>query len=427
MGFDVRQSQTASRAAAIVLVFVAVSVVGYAIHDRRSGTIYMDHNGTTPILPASLREYVRASKTCYGNPSTACASGQYAKRVLEDARASIAHGLGCKQTDLVFTSGATESNVIAIRGFVARAAHLGRQCIVVTTPIEHSSVENTVASIAQDGVTVVRMAVDKYGMVDLGHLRGMLASLPPGAAVMVAVIWINNEIGTIQDVIGLIDTCRSERPQTHIHLDATQVIGRYRVALDGLGASTVSFSAHKFRGPHGVGGLYVSSHASDNLETVMTGGKQEKGLRGGTENVAACAAMSVALADAHRHLDRKADVRVAQMRAHLIGGLLSSIPGLIVNHHPDRCAFNTISVCLPCDSRELVQHLSDAHSVCLAVGSACAQGGVSSTLAALGVAEPALRGSLRISLGFSNTLVECEKVLRSIVDFLNTHRCDAGA
>jgi cysteine desulfurase len=229
-------------------------------------------------------------------------------------------------------------------------------------------------------------------------------------------IWINNEIGTVQDVGRIVTVTRAARPDTHIHVDATQTVGRYQVDIGKMGIDSLSFSAHKFRGPHGIGALYLPPDR--HVSSVMTGGKQERGFRGGTENVAACAAMAVALKTAHAAIAKGGAERVRRMRDALLHGLKSSIPDIIVNSPADDCAYNTISVCIPCDSRQMTEHLSRNCNICLAVGSACSKGGASSTLAALGVSETALRGSLRISLGFSNTFAECDRVLRCVTEYV---------
>lgn len=412
------------------LVWMCVScilVIAYLLHKHRSSTpgiIYMDYNGTTPIHPKALQEYFSVCQRYFGNPSTACVAGRRANEVLENSRADIASEVGCKQTELVFTSGATESNIIVLRGFVANSRNRGRRCHIVTTPIEHASVTSTIESLNEQSAYIYKVSVDRYGTIDMNNLSTILGSVDKDEDVLLSIIWINNEIGTIQDVYSIIKLCRSICPDAFIHLDGTQVIGRYLVELSALDADSVSFSAHKFRGPHGIGALYLRS--SDALMPVMTGGKQEKGLRGGTENVAAVASMAVALKASNDLLRSGAANDVFKLKNHMLTRLVEVIPNIIVNSHPDRCAFNTLSVCLPCDSRLLIEHLSNVHGVCLAVGSACSKGGVSGTLQAIGVTKKALRGSLRISLGFENSLSECEHVLSCISEYLGTIGCPSN-
>lgn len=405
------------RAAGIVAGIVVILTATYAILSCRKTSIYMDHNGTTPIHPRALVEFVAVSRDMYGNPSTACVVGQLARDMLEKARGDVCELIGCKQTELLFTSGATESNILAIRGFCRRSMRAHGKCVVITTQIEHASVKNTVKSVQEDGVIVKYVSVDRFGIIDQNDLVRHVRESPTDVPIMFSYIWINNEIGTIQDAPNISRLCRQIRPDIHVHLDATQAIGRYMVAMEKLNVDTMSFSAHKFCGPHGVGALYMRTGTQ--IAAIMTGGRQEKGLRGGTENVAGCVAMAAALRMAVCDLTTKNTMRrMFAMRNKLLSGLKAHIPGLIVNTHPERCAYNTISVCLPCDSRQLIEHLSSKHNICLAVGSACSRGGMSSTLEAVGVSADALRGSLRISLGRSNTEAECACVLRRIVDFL---------
>ena len=151
----------------------------------------------------------------------------------------------------------------------------------------------------------------------------------------------------------------------------------------------------------------------------MTGGKQEKGIRGGTENVPGSAAMAIALAKANERLRAGWSEQVKAMRDYILEELVKAIPSAINNCHDSRCAYNTVSVCLPCDSRELVSHLSNKHNICVAVGSACSKGGVSKTLKAMGLTLDQIRGSVRISLGVGNSMGQCRKVVREIVRFVS--------
>jgi cysteine desulfurase len=403
---------------AVILVAAAAIVCVRRTWASRP-VIYMDHNGTTPLDPRAAREYVRVAREYFGNPSTACVVGRRANETLERARGDVAAQISCRQTELVFTSGATESNVIILRGFVANARAADRPCWIVTTPIEHPSVSATVDSLdREDGVNVVKIQVDRHGFANVEHLRDILASAPPHCAILACFIWINNEIGTMQDVAALTRACRDSGASVFVHLDATQVIGRYLVSLARMNVDSMAFSAHKFNGPHGVGALYLRSSSAAAISPVITGGKQERGLRGGTENVAGAAAMAVALQVANRRLRSGAANKVAALRDHMADVLSKNIPNLTINSPPERCAFNTLSVCLPCDSRQLIAHLSSAHGVCLAVGSACSKGGASNTLQAIGVPDDALVGSLRISLGFDNTRSECDFVIDCILRYL---------
>lgn len=376
----------------------------------------MDHNGTTPFDADALTRYVHVSQNTFGNPSTMCIAGNEAKKQLDESRMTIAAELGAKQTEIIFTSGATESNVIIIRGFAERAKRLRKKCMILTTPIEHASVDNTISSL--DGVNVARIDVDKYGLINVAHVFALLGKVPSGSEVLICVIWVNNEIGTVQDVRSLIRICRTGAPgsHVHIHMDATQTVGRYLLNFGELDIDSASFSAHKFYSAHGVGGLYLRRKCE--LSTPMTGGKQEKGIRGGTENVPGVASMALALQKANKRLRDGWQNHIKSLRDYMLSELQRLIPGVIVNTHPTHCAYNTISVCLPCDSRELIAHLSNKHRICLAVGSACSKGGISKTLKAVGLSELEIQGSMRISLGVGNTMWQCRKVVNEITKFV---------
>lgn len=410
----------------ILLALVLGLVCAYAHRMcRRHHIIYMDHNGTTPYDREALNTYIRVAREVFGNPSTMCVAGNAAKDCLERARMDIAAELGARQTEVIFTSGATESNVIILRGFAARAKHLGRKCTVLTTPIEHASVDRTVADLP--GVTVQRVQVDRHGLVNIAHVFSLLGQVQPGSHVLIAVIWVNNEVGTIQDAVSLARICRTGAPQdchVHVHLDATQVVGRFLIDFATLDIDSASFSAHKFCGGHSCGGLYLRRQCE--LASPITGGKQEKGIRGGTEDVAGAASMATALQVANRRLRGGWTEHIRSMRDYMLQALSAAVPDIVVNNHPLRCAYNTISICLPCDSRELVAHLSSKHRMCLGVGSACSKAGGSKTLQALGLAKEHIDGSLRISLGVGNQMWQCKRVVSAIVAYLGEHkRCSS--
>lgn len=382
----------------------------------------MDHNGTTPFDTDSLRTYVKVAREVFGNPSTLCVAGNKAKDKLQESRMIIADEVGARQTEIIFTSGATESNVITLRGFVDRARRQKTPCVLITTPIEHASVDNTAKSIAATGITVEYVNVNKYGVVNLGHLFSLIDKAPPKSHIIVSVIWVNNEIGTIQDVSGITRVCRQaikKNCRVHIHLDATQVVGRFLVDFSKMDVDSAAFSAHKFYSAHGVGGLYLRRQCE--LVTPMSVSTQEKGVRAGTENVAGVSAMAVALRKANSRLREGFSEKIRHMRDYILDGLVSRIPDILINSHPQHCAYNTISACLPCDSRSLVTYLSNKHRICIAVGSACSKGGQSKTLKAIGVNPEDIKGSIRISLGYGNEMWQCKRVLEEIVRYVSEY------
>lgn len=417
------QPDTSTVVLLAILLSIAIATAYVVFASCRGDIVYMDHNGTTPFDSDSLRKYVKVAKELFGNPSTLCVAGNKAKDELERSRMTISSELGAKQTEIIFTSGATESNVIILRGFVDRAKKQGKPCLIVTTPIEHASVDNTVNSLASfSGVRVVKVKVDKFGFVNHADLFNQVGRAPPGTHILVSVIWVNNEIGTIQDISSIVRVSRegARDCHVHVHVDATQTVGRYLLDLGRLDVDSASFSAHKFYSAHGVGGLYLRRQCE--LATPMTGGKQEKGIRGGTENVAGVAAMAVALRKANARLRSGFQDHIKSMRDFLLQELVTAIPEIVVISPPERCAYNTLTACLPCDSRELVTHLSKKHNICIAVGSACSKGGVSKTLKAVGVPEEKISGSIRISLGLGNEMWQCHKVLKEIVAYVDNFK-----
>ena len=403
----------------VVLAITLVVLIGVCTwyHCHTKSIVYMDYNGTTSIHPKALETYMSVSRNVVGNPSALCRESEQAQKILEDCRRDVAELLNCKQNELLFTSGATESNVIVIRGFVLFAQRAHRQCVIISTPIEHASVANTVASVAQDtGVNVVLVGVDGNGRVNMQDLQNILSTIPRNTMVLCSFIWINNEIGTIQDIRQIVYTVRSNSEAAHIHLDATQVVGRYAVDINDMEVDSVAFSGHKFRGPHGVGGLFLKYDSQ--ILPIMTGGRQERGLRCGTEDIASIASMTTALRLAIRAMADGLVQRVFDLRNYLLDQIRLIPNVVIVNdmlyQDMNACAYNTLFFCVPCDSRKMAHKLSKHHGICIAVGSACSKGAASSTLRAIGIPNEIAEGSVRLSIGFWTTRRECEIVAKAI-------------
>jgi len=383
--------------------------------------VYADNNASTPVFPQAIQAMTQAYASCYANPSSIHAAGKHARRKIEDQRLALAALVGANPSEITFTSGATESNNMAIRGVMASrlfarpdasavsstAPAAQSRYRIVTTPVEHASVYETAASVA--GAEVVQVRVDAYGRIDEAHFDELLAD---GSVGLVAIIMGNNEIGTLQDVHALGLKCRAA--SVHLHCDMTQVFGKYRIDLRALGVDSATMSAHKFHGPKGVGALYVRSGADvDNV--CITGGTQEKSRRGGTENVGGICGMVVALQRCMVLLALNKEAEVRAMRDWTAKTLRAALPELVVNGHPRHALYNTLSVCLPSvNSRQLIPEL-DAMQVYVNVGCACSRGEGSATLKALGLDERHVNGSLRISYGFMNSMDDCKKLCAAMI------------
>lgn len=450
-------------------------------HDRTGtgGEVYADNNATTQMFRESAEAVVRAQSLYYANPSSIHAAGKRSADALERSRDTIANLIGARPQEIYFTSGATESNNIAIRGLMrvkvapafcallsegrgspraeddhddhdddnatktiakdsghserhknrkareltvkaAEADRRGRRkrlvrSKIVTTPIEHASVYETVTSV-DPGIEVLTVHVDRSGKIDDSHFASLVKD--PKVA-MACVIMANNEIGTIQDVTRLARVCH--RHGVHFHCDMTQVFGKMRVRVDALGVDSATMSAHKFHGPKGVGCLFVKEGIwIDN--PCMTGGSQEGAVRAGTENIAGVCGMAVALARCDELLALGRDREVRLMRDNVLRSMQENIPGLVVNGAADNGGlYNTISVCIPgVNSRALIP-LMDAVGVYVNTGCACSKGQGSATLRALGLTEKYINGSLRISLSFLTTEEQCRKLCAALYKALDVY------
>lgn len=362
--------------------------------------IYLDHNASTPQLAAVTRAQLPFLEGPRGNPSSVHAAGRSARQALEEARAQVASLLGAAPADMVFTSGATEANNLALHGVTAvRGGGL------LLSTVEHPSVARVADHLADSGVNVGFLEVDAAGRVDPGELRHLLR---PGIA-LVSVMLANNETGVLQPIRELAAVCHEGGAV--LHVDAAQAIGRLSVEVGELGADLLSLSGHKMQGPAGIGALWVRQGVS--LAPLLRGGGQESNRRSGSENVAGAVGLGVA----SRHaVDTQAvcGKEVAALRDHLERRLLEAWPGAVVHGAGAPRLPNTTLVGFPgLDGEAAVMRL-DLEGVAVSLGSACSTGTMrpSTVLAAMGVPESLAAGSLRFSLGPENTQAEMDEVVQ---------------
>ncbi len=368
--------------------------------------IYLDHNATTPLRAEARAVWLRVQDELTGNPSSLHAGGRRARHWIDEARERVAAALGVGEDEVVFTSGATEANNLALLGGVRGAGPGAR---LVTSAIEHSSVLAVADALEREGHPVERVGVDAHARLDVEalveHARG---------AAWLAVQAANGEVGTVVPLAHVGARLRAlgdARPR--LHVDAVQALGRVAVDLDAWGADTAAFSAHKVGGPVGVGVLVRRARAA--LRPVLFGGEQEAGLRPGTEDAAGIVAASVAieLAVAERERYRAHTgalvralwdaLRVEVPDARLLGPPLTA---------PDRLP-NTLGIALAgCDGRVLVTRL-DLEGLAVSAGSACASGSLepSHVLLAMGMDAEAARAGLRVSVGRDTTRAQCDRAV----------------
>ena len=278
---------------------------------------------------------------------------------------------------------------------------------IILTPIEHASVYETVESL-KDRANVSYVRVDPTGRIDIRHFEELARR---SDTVLACVIMGNNEIGTVQDVRALSHICKRNR--VHLHCDMTQIVGRYVVNLHDLGVDTATMSAHKFHGPKGVGALYVRRGTRvTNFST--TGGSQELSYRGGTENIGGICGMVSALEHCHYLLALGGADEVRSMRDFVRKAIVKEVPDALLNGHPTDSMYNTLSLCVPLNSRAIVKTLDEA-KVYVNVGCACSKGADSKTLMAIGRTPAQVNGSLRISLSYLNTMHECQRLVSELL------------
>jgi cysteine desulfurase len=356
--------------------------------------IYLDHAATTPLRPEVLEAMLPYLTEHHGNPSSIHASGRRARQGLDEAREAIAERIGAKPREIVFTSGGTEADNLALKGVAWAASARGRH--IVTSSVEHKAVMNACAVLERQGFEITYLPVDRYGRVD----PSAVADAIKPTTVLVSVMAANNEVGTIQPVAEIGAVCRERK--VYFHTDAVQAAAFGPPAPDAWQATLVSLSAHKLGGPKGIGALYVRQGTA--MLAQQHGGSQERQRRAGTEDVAG------AVGFAHS-MTLSGDLgRLTQLRDRLIAGLLA-LPGVTLTGHPTDRLPNSASVVIEgVEGGDLVAAL-DLEGIEASTGSACTTGSVepSHVLLAMGIDEELAHGSLRLTLGDEHTEADIDR------------------
>ena len=364
--------------------------------------IYLDHNATTPLAATVIDRVASVLRDDFGNPSSVHHFGQRAKAVMDDARASVAALIDAEPTEVVFTSGGTEGDNVAIRG-VAEALEVTGRRHLIATAIEHEAVLNTLKALGRRGWRITLLPVDTSGVVSAEALRGALTD----ETALVSVMHANNEIGTIQPIAELAAIARARG--VLVHTDAVQSAGKIPVSVRTLGVDLLSLSAHKMYGPKGAGALWI--RRGIRVAPVLTGGKQERNRRAGTENVPGIAGMGVACDLARTRMEAE-DGRLAALRDRLETGVLRAVPGTAVNGSGPRVP-NTTNISFDRVEAESLLIALDLEGVAVSTGSACSSGTLepSHVLKAMGYPPHRTQNSIRFSLGSGNTDAEVDHVI----------------
>jgi cysteine desulfurase len=368
--------------------------------------IYLDHAATTPADPRVVEAMLPYLTAAWGNPSSIYFEAREARKGLDAARRAVAEVLGARPQEIIFTSGGSESDNLALRAVAYGARRRGNH--IITTAIEHHAVLHEAERLEQEGFRVTYLPVDREGFVDLAALERAL----DGETTLVSVMYANNEVGTIEPIEEVVRIVKARDPHIVVHSDAVQAAGYLDINVDRLGLDLMSLAGHKIYGPKGVGVLYVRTRTPFVPQTL--GGSQEKNRRAGTENVAGAIGMATALRLAEEERATRIE-RLQPLRDSLLGEVPRRIPGTHVTGPVDRARRlpASFSCCFERVEGEAVLLQLDLNGISASSGSACTTASLepSHVLLAMHVSQELARGSLRLSLGKDNTMQEMERVI----------------
>ncbi|MBC9734669.1 cysteine desulfurase family protein [Nocardioides marmotae] len=389
-----------------------------------SRTVYLDHAATTPMVPAAVGA-MTARMGQVGNPSSLHASGRHARRVVEESRETIAQAIGCRPGEVVFTSGGTEADNLAVKGvFWARRDADPRRTRVLTTAIEHHAVLDAVEWLGEhEGAEVELLPVDSHGVLDLDALRASVERDPASVA-LVSVMWANNEVGTLQPVEEVVAAVAPHG--IPVHTDAVQAVGQVPVDFARTGVDALTLTGHKVGGPYGVGALVVRRELG--VTPIVHGGGQERDIRSGTLDVPAIAGFAAAVELAVKNQAEHA-ARVAALRDDLVRRVVEQVPdahlhgGSIEGEGTHRLPGNAHLGFPGCEGDSLLM-LLDARGIECSTGSACSAGvpQPSHVLLAMGCDEESARHSLRFTLGHTSTVADVDAVAEAIAPVVERAR-----
>ncbi|MFP5352407.1 MAG: cysteine desulfurase family protein [Actinomycetota bacterium] len=376
---------------------------------------YLDHAATTPVLEEVTDLTIRILREDFGNPSSVHGYGRRAKELVEDARDRLAAAIGARADEIVFTGGGTEADNLALTGAAAKLRGNGDH--IVVSSFEHHAVLDAAAALERYGFQVSRAPVGSDGIVD----PATVASLVRPSTILVSVMAVNNEIGTVQDIASITAAVRAANANTVVHTDAVQALGNIPVDVHAWGVDLAAFAAHKLGGPKGVGALFVRSGIA--IEPLLRGGGQERGLRSGTLNVPGIAGFGLAAEVAAKEVDEKIE-RLRAMRDRLLEGLRRAVPDVVVNGDLERRVAGNLNVCIPGTEGETLLLLLDRAGIACSSGSACASGALdpSHVLLAIGTPKKLAKGSLRFSLGRSSVEEDVDAVLAALPGVISQAR-----
>lgn len=373
--------------------------------------IYFDNSATTRVFD-DVRDLVMETMSVdYGNTSSRHKKGVDAERYIKEARARIAATMKVKEKEIIFTSGGTESNNMALIGVALANRRAGNH--IITSGIEHASIYNVTGFLEEMGFRVTYLPVDAVGRVSLDALREAICD----ETILVSVMYVNNEIGAVEPIEEIAKIIREKRPQAYLHVDAIQAYGKYVIRPKKQGIDLLSASGHKIHGPKGSGFLYVDERVK--IKPILYGGGQQKGMRSGTENVPGCAGLGLAAEEIYRDHEKRIE-KLYALRDRLTAGLLK-LEGVTVLGLPGHeSAPQIVSAAFDGVRAEVLLHALEDKGIYVSSGSACSSNhpGVSGTLKGIGLKESLLDSTLRFSFGAFNTEEEVDICLQTLAELL---------
>ncbi len=372
---------------------------------------YFDNSATTRCTQAAVDVMQKALLEDYGNPSSLHMKGVTAENYIKTATAQIAKILKVSEKEILFTSGGTESNNLALIGTAIANQRAGRH--IITTAIEHASVYNPLIFLEEQGYEVTYLPVDHEGRISLDELEAAVRE----DTILVSMMHVNNEIGTIEPVEEAAARVHAKNPRTLFHVDAIQSFGKLRIYPKRMGIDLLSVSGHKIHGPKGVGFLYIKDKTK--IRPIIHGGGQQRDMRSGTENVPGIAGIGVAAAQIYENFDEKID-RLYELREYLAAGM-QAFDGVMINGASGRAAApHIVSVSFAGIRAEVLLHALEDRQIYVSTGSACSSNhpAISGTLKAIGVKPELLDATVRFSLSVDSTKEEADYVLAQLAELL---------
>ena len=372
---------------------------------------YFDNSATTRCSDAAVALMQQVLLEDYGNPSSLHMKGVVAEKYIKTATEQIARILKVAEKEIIFTSGGTESNNLALIGVALANQRTGKH--IITTSIEHASVYNPLIFLEEQGFEVTYLPVDAQGMISLEALAEAVRE----DTILVSLMHVNNEIGTIEPIEDAAKLIHEKNPKTLIHIDAIQSFGKLRIYPKRMGIDLLSVSGHKIHGPKGIGFLYVKDKTK--IKPIIYGGGQQKNMRSGTENVAGIAGLVAAAEELYQDFDEKIE-RLYELREYLVAGM-QELEGTTVNGADGRdAAPHIVSVSFAGIRAEVLLHALEERGIYVSTGSACSSNhpAISGTLKAIGVKPELLDSTVRFSLSVESTRDEADYVLEQLAELL---------